>query len=723
MAQGKQFFQYLSAKIDISPAGSEEELQAAHTIDALMKQTGLATKVQDFDTKLPSKLVVGILYLLVFIGAILAGLPGFLFSFLALVLLALGVVGLYAKDHQLDWLSFLTKGAKSQNVVGFHKASGPAATGSARKIVIVSHYDSGHVELLANPKVARYAKFVHSFAPWGILLAAICVVLELFVGMAPGFLVFLWIVGFIAAIPALVLGVNDVAAHFSQLAGAANDNNASLAAMLGVAADVSAHGVTLEMPEDIEGASPDAVPEETVDEAVESTPATSGAVRHGEEMLRELAIFSNNCEITYTNAAPVTSAAEHDPIQTIHDEVQAARETNALEDARIESTPEDDASVTQVVEPVVPVAAEPEPESAPASAPAEPVEPPAPAPQADVSPEPFVKPEVAPFSEPPAAPFESSMNPAQRASLFDLPDPEETAVDPLASGFDMPPVTIGDVEEDASANMSGSVMTSGQFDTISAESAGEAIENPYQAESRRSRKQKRERKTLFGSRKSAKTEDESLSEWLGVSDDYDAKSAGREISSWDNFDDSDDDLWKGGATRSDAFVDELGEADQGELADAVVRMDEANLMAHDIYFVAVGASELDHAGMKAFLAARKSELRGSYVVTLDAIGAGELTTFRNERAYNAKRATRRVLKTIDHVARDLHIPLINAAQSWKETETTVALDNSMRGVTLMGCEPGEVPALAHTAENVPEHVSAEQIETVNRLLDEVIRRV
>lgn len=723
MAQGKQFFQYLSAKIDISPAGSEEELQAAHKIDALMKQTGLATKVQDFDTKLPSKLVVGILYLLVFVGAILAGLPGFLFSFLALVLLALGVVGLYAKDHQLDWLSFLTKGAKSQNVVGFHKASGPAATGSARKIVIVSHYDSGHVELLANPKVARYAKFVHSFAPWGILLAAICVVLELFVGMAPGFLVFLWIVGFIAAIPALVLGVNDVAAHFSQLAGAANDNNASLAAMLGVAADVSAHGVTLEMPEDIEGASPDAVPEETVDEAVESTPATSGAVRHGEEMLRELAIFSNNCEITYTNAAPATSEAEHDPIQTIHDEVQAAREINALEDARIESTPADDASVTQVVEPVVPVAAEPEPESAPASAPAEPVEPPAPAPQAEVSPEPFVKPEVAPFSEPPAAPFESSMNPAQRASLFDLPDPEETAVDPLASGFDMPPVTIGDVEEDASANMSGSVMTSGQFDTISAESAGEAIENPYQAESRRSRKQKRERKTLFGSRKSAKTEDESLSEWLGVSDDYDAKSAGREISSWDNFDDSDDDLWKGGATRSDAFVDELGEADQGELADAVVRMDEANLMAHDIYFVAVGASELDHAGMKAFLAARKSELRGSYVVTLDAVGAGELTMFRNERAYNAKRATRRVLKTIDHVARDLHIPLINAAQSWKETETTVALDNSMRGVTLMGCEPGEVPALAHTAENVPEHVSAEQIETVNRLLDEVIRRV
>ena len=46
----------------------------------------------------------------------------------------------------------------------------------------------------------------------------------------------------------------------------------------------------------------------------------------------------------------------------------------------------------------------------------------------------------------------------------------------------------------------------------------------------------------------------------------------------------------------------------------------------------------------------------------------------------------------------------------------------LRAVTLMGLGDNELPAFAHTADDIPENVNPEQVENVCALIMETIRR-
>lgn len=136
----------------------------------------------------------------------------------------------------------------------------------------------------------------------------------------------------------------------------------------------------------------------------------------------------------------------------------------------------------------------------------------------------------------------------------------------------------------------------------------------------------------------------------------------------------------------------------------------------------VGASELDHAGAKAFVQTYRRDLRGAFLINLDAVGTGQLTLITEEGLGSTRKIDRRLLRTIDRVARDLHVPLNTAPRPWADTDATPAMRQSIRSATIMGCDPGEVAALAHTAENLPQNVSPDQVAQVNRIVSETIRR-
>ena len=186
---------------------------------------------------------------------------------------------------------------------------------------------------------------------------------------------------------------------------------------------------------------------------------------------------------------------------------------------------------------------------------------------------------------------------SNRASLFDLPDPSGPG-DPLAPA-PTPAPAPSSFEGRSAATAGFSVISSPEpappassveaFGTISANAP---VASSYHAESKR-------RGGLFHRKKKSEP---SMSEYLGVEDDFDAKNSGRSIGSWDNFDDYDDD-WKGGATGAPGIDDE-------QLRDAITSMDDDELLGHDIWFVATGASEYEHAGMQAFLNTHRDKLRG-----------------------------------------------------------------------------------------------------------------
>ncbi|GEM_PF-1476610 len=162
--------------------------------------------------------------------------------------------------------------------------------------------------------------------------------------------------------------------------------------------------------------------------------------------------------------------------------------------------------------------------------------------------------------------------------------------------------------------------------------------------------------------------------------------------------------------------------DQDDLEDAILQLGDDYLIAHDIWFVAVGASDVNHAGIKALLSNFKRDMRGAFVINLDAVGAGHLTMLTSEGLHDGRRADRRVSRLLASTAQDLHIELDKAPYDWEETDATEAMRSHLRSVTIMGMDENGLPALSRTQNDVPMNVDPKQVSKVVQLVTELIRR-
>ena len=293
----------------------------------------------------------------------------------------------------------------------------------------------------------------------------------------------------------------------------------------------------------------------------------------------------------------------------------------------------------------------------------------------------------------PSMPSMQQANVASRTSLFDLPDPSAQVNDPFATAQGPEPTSAPVVPP---MPVSSDVQP---LETISAPAAPAA------------KPQKRGLGGLFGRKK--KNEQDSMSDWLGVEDDYDAKKSGRGIGSWDNFED-DDDGWKGGATSSDG-------ASAEDMLAAVASMGDDELLGHDIWLVATGASDCDGAGMKAFLAAHRDKLRGVFFINLESIGAGRLSVVTVEGEQQLLKGDRRIMNLVNKVCKSFHVDCGAFEMPYAKTDAYAALEASRRALTIAGVD-GPRLACAHTEDDLPYNVNPTNIATVSEVVTEVIRR-
>ena len=293
----------------------------------------------------------------------------------------------------------------------------------------------------------------------------------------------------------------------------------------------------------------------------------------------------------------------------------------------------------------------------------------------------------------PSMPSMQQANVASRTSLFDLPDPSAQVNDPFATAQGPEPISAPVVPPmPATSDVQ-------PLETISAPAAPAA------------KPQKRGLGGLFGRKK--KNEQDSMSDWLGVEDDYDAKKSGRGIGSWDNFED-DDDGWKGGATSSDG-------ASAEDMLAAVASMGDDELLGHDIWFVATGASDCDGAGMKAFLAAHRDKLRGVFFINLESIGAGRLSVVTVEGEQQLLKGDRRIMNLVNKVCKSFHVDCGAFEMPYAKTDAYAALEASRRALTIAGVD-GPRLACAYTEDDLPHNVNPTNIATVSEVVTEVIRR-
>lgn len=321
-----------------------------------------------------------------------------------------------------------------------------------------------------------------------------------------------------------------------------------------------------------------------------------------------------------------------------------------------------------------------------------------PRPQMNV-PDPASAPSPAPSSSPlasvpdPSLPSMKQTNVASRTLLFDLPDPSAQVNDPFATAQGPEPTS-------APVAPPMPVASGAQpIETISAPA-------PAAPKSR-----KHGLGGLFGRKK--KNEQDSMSDWLGVEDDYDAKKSGRGIGSWDNFED-DNDGWKGGATSSDGASSE-------DMLSAVASMGDDELLGHDIWFVATGASDCDGAGMKAFLASHRDKLRGVFFINLESVGAGRLSVVTVEGEQQLLKGDRRIMNLVSKVCKSFHVDCGALEMPYAKTDAYAALEASRRALTIAGVD-GTRLACARTEDDLPHNVNPTNIATVSEVVTEVIRR-
>ena len=776
MAMTHDYLDYLNENVGIAPSNSQEELQAAQTIAGLMAQHDLEPKIEEFDAPSISGLSGAVLALAMFVGVILSGigvLPLTVVGFvLAIVPTVLGVLSLLGRPVSLS----LGPTSRSQNVVACHHATGPLVTKGNRAIVVVAHYDSPHENFLYSSPVAPYLPLVTKVARWAIFGVGLCALIQVMGFIPEAGRRFFWVIGMLAALPSVLLAVAAVAERLAPCTLGANDNKSSVAALLGVLENVRPSGMApkprpVAMPADVMETEPEAevgTEGSVAPAAADATQVVAPAepapavpvmeevvgVRHGEKVLRELGMLPEDCEIEYVEPAVVMMAPEPAAAPEASEapaaETEPAEEPSpATEDMTVAFT---EVEVTEVQEPDAQPSADAEVdvESEPTAVEA-PVEEAAattgdlgatreqllstgqfslvmddsprgvgPKDSSGLTNTEHLDAELdatrpTPVVERPEAPADpewgkSNFRPqlsdvARRASLFDLPDPSATGVDPFTTEDvaervrSVQPATVRRPEPaPAPAPESVATMASETPDATKHSGVGGFFD--------------RFKKRLSSHKDASASKDmPSSNSWLGEDED----------------DSEDGGLWRGGAaTRGGLRLvgeDEVAEApSEDELRDAVLSLKDDALISHDVWFVALGASSLDHAGMKAFLAQHRSEIRGSFVVNLDCVGAGNLSVITREGLEDTRRADRRMGRLLTNAANALHAPLAQHALDWTETDATPAMHARLRSVTLMGMGDNGLPALSRTGADVPNAVSGDQAAQVTQIVTEMIRR-
>ena len=708
MAMTHDYLDFLDERIDISPTNSEEELQAAEVISDLMGQHNVEASIEEFEAPSLSGLDRAVLAIACLLGIVLAGtgvfpltLIGFL---LAIAPAALSVLRLFGRAPRLAF----GPSAQSQNVVAVHRATGPLVTKGSRTIVVAAHYDSPRENFLYTSPVAPYLTLASRLSVPCSFAVAVCAFIQLLGFLPAPFRIVVWIVGILASLPAMLPAVGAIAERTAPCTEGTNDNKAAVAALLGVLENVRPSGakpkarpVPAAKPESDEAGETNAEKREgdapaPAPSPVEAEPVVG--VRHGAEVLRSLGILPETCEIDYVmpqapvkpeppvetpvladETAPIEAPAEDtdetDEAGTTREDLLSTGRFRLDMDEESRGVGEKDASGLSAID---------EGFDPDATQPAAPLE----RPDAPSDPE---------WGKTSYRPQLSSV--ARRASLFDLPDPSANEVDPFATD---PNATR--VQPSAPASPDVVVPADQPLDTISAQ------DEPDEQDAPSDKKSKNPVRSLLGRlRGKAAQADES--------DEGADERSGRRRG------------WRGGAAARGGLR-LVGEDDQAgeetptdeELRAAVLALGDDELIAHDIWFVALGGSALDHAGMRSFLARHRSEIRGCFVVNLDCVGAGRLVTLKNEGLEETRRADRRLTRLLAGAAADLHVELGQETHDWADTDATPAMRSSLRAVTVMGLDDNGLPALSRTPEDTMENVSGDQAAQVAAVVTEMIRR-
>lgn len=142
----------------------------------------------------------------------------------------------------------------------------------------------------------------------------------------------------------------------------------------------------------------------------------------------------------------------------------------------------------------------------------------------------------------------------------------------------------------------------------------------------------------------------------------------------------------------------------------------------EVWFVALGSELMQNAGMNAFLAEHQQDLRGSIIIDLDALGAGDLCTIEQEGRYKSVKTSSRMKRYVKKASQATGLPVSDARLLWEESASSFAIRHGFQAMHLVGMN-GSKPAFYAQGDDVLENIDEEILNSNADFVMELLKNI
>ncbi len=142
----------------------------------------------------------------------------------------------------------------------------------------------------------------------------------------------------------------------------------------------------------------------------------------------------------------------------------------------------------------------------------------------------------------------------------------------------------------------------------------------------------------------------------------------------------------------------------------------------EVWFVALGAELAGNGGMRAFMDAHASELKGSIIIDLEALGDGTLSLIEKEGTYLPKKASSRMKRLVKKAGQAVGLAVPSTTMEWRDSSAAYAMKHGQQALHLAGMNDKK-PAFFAQADDVIENIDADQLALNSDFVMELIKQI
>lgn len=142
----------------------------------------------------------------------------------------------------------------------------------------------------------------------------------------------------------------------------------------------------------------------------------------------------------------------------------------------------------------------------------------------------------------------------------------------------------------------------------------------------------------------------------------------------------------------------------------------------EVWFVALGSELAQQGGMHAFLAEHNQDLRGSIIIDIDAMGAGDLSMIEREGKYRKVKASSRMKRYTKKASQATGLRIDTGAILWEDSAASVAIKQGFQAMHLAGMD-GAKPAFYAQGDDVLENIDEETLDNNAEFVMELLKNI